>query len=114
MGEYFLQGAEYKVTDYREKEIEELLNTLVGRNITCTLKTNEITILVEFNTVIDSFKRRENRVESGHLTIDDIYYDLVNHDNIKFYLPMNQFLGVERYPNLYILYFHRYHWRIRF
>jgi hypothetical protein len=110
MGESFLMGAEYRMSIKKEQLLEAALEQLVNQKWRASLKNDEITILVEAEILISAVVRHENRIETGHLTLDDIYFELKNYSDLKLFFPLVQFKGFEEYPQSLNFRFDKYWW----
>lgn len=113
MGESFLAGSEYRDSSTKEITLKTALAGLVGKRWQISLKNDEITVLVETELTINEVVRHENRIETGHLTLDDVYFELVNNLNIKIFLPLVQFRSAEVFGPSHNLYFDSYWWMFR-
>jgi hypothetical protein len=113
MGINFLTGAEYQVTEKEEVLIESVLTKLLHKKWQAVLKSNETTILVKANMDITGIARRENRIETGHLTIDEVFYELQGKTDFVIFLPLSQFRGFEQYPHSMNFQFDSYCWTFR-
>jgi hypothetical protein len=110
MGESFLMGAEYRLSIKKERLLLVALKKLINQKWRATLKNDEITILIETEVLISDIVRHENRIETGHLTLDDIYFELKNDTNLKIFFPLIQFKGFEEYPQSLNFRFDNYWW----
>ncbi len=113
MGESYLTGAEFKESTNKERHLASVLENLTGKSLRFTMKNDEITVLVDCSLNLEKIVRRENRIETGHLTLDDIYFDLVNSSGMKIYFPLVQFKRTERYGNCILFKFDSYWWTVR-
>jgi hypothetical protein len=113
MGESFLAGTEYMDSTQKEKTLREGLETLKGPRWQATLKNDDITVLVQAELTIDQIVRRENRIETGHLTLDDVYYEIKNDAGICIYFPLVQFRRIEKFQRSRNYYFDTYWWMFR-
>jgi hypothetical protein len=113
MGASYLTCAEFKDSDNKEQQLKAALESLTGKAYRLVMKNDEITVLVDCTVVIENIVKRENRIETGHLTLDDIYFDLVNDSGVKIYFPLVQFQKTEHYGNNILFRFDSYWWMIR-
>ncbi|MHB8125482.1 MAG: hypothetical protein ACYDEJ_07540 [Desulfitobacteriaceae bacterium] len=113
MGESFMTGAEYRVSSQKEQLLQAALKNLIDQKWRATLKNDEITILVEAEIVISAVVRHENRIETGHLTLDDVYYELQNDTNFRLFFSLVQYRGFEEYPRSLNFRFDSYWWMFR-
>ncbi len=112
MGESYLSGTEFKDSGYKEKILLQALEDLKDKDIRLVMKNDEITVLVDCIITLNDIVRRENRIETGHLTLDDIYFELVNSSGIKIYFPLVQFKEIVRYGKSLLFNFDSYRWMI--
>jgi hypothetical protein len=110
MGENFLMGAEYRISIQKEQLLLAALKKLVNKKWRAALKNDEITILVEAEILISAVVRHENRIETGHLTLDDIFFELKNDSDFRIFFPLVQFKGFEEYPQSLNFTFDTYWW----
>lgn len=113
MGESFLAGSEYKDSSQKEQQLRAELDKLCGQKWHASLKNDEITVLVETELTILEIVRRENRIETGHLTLDDVYYEVVNDAGLRVFFSLVQFKHMETYPRSRNFYFDSYWWTFR-
>jgi hypothetical protein len=113
MGASYLTGAEFKDSGNKEQQLKRALESLTGKAYRFVMKNDEITVLIDCTVVIENIVKRENRIETGHLTLDDIYFDLVNDSGVKIYFPLVQFQKIEHYGNNILFRFDSYWWMIR-
>ena len=111
MGESYLAGSEFKDSGKKEQILWETLQELTGKKLRMIMKNDDITVLVDCTCRIEAVLRRENRIETGHLTLDDVYFDLVNDLGIKIYFPVVQFRSISKFGN-WLFYFDSYWWMI--
>jgi hypothetical protein len=110
MGECFLTGAEYRLAIQKEQLLQVALEKLVNQKWRAALKNDEITILVEVEILVSAVVRHENRIETGLLTLDDIYFELKNDSGSKIFFPLVQFKSFEEYPQSLNFRFDNYWW----
>jgi len=113
MAESFLAGTEFKDSSRKEKNLNEILAGLVGQRWQATLKTDETTALVETDLLVTGVNRREDRIEAGHLTVDAVYFELVNDKLLRLFIPLGQFRRVERFGTSVNVYCDTYWWTFR-
>ncbi|GAB6174973.1 hypothetical protein JCM15765_44510 [Paradesulfitobacterium aromaticivorans] len=113
MGESFLAGTEYKDYNLKEKNLEDILQELINSKWQVSLKNDEITVLVEAEITVTAVIRRENRIEAGHLTLDDIYFELANDGGFKIFFSLVQYRKIEKYSGSFNFRFDSYWWSFR-
>jgi len=113
MGESFLAGSEYKDYSVQENKLESALHKLINRRWHAALKNDEITVLVEAELTVKDVIRRENRIETGHLTLDDVYFEVVHDGGFRIFFPLVQFRDMEEYPKSLNFRFDSYRWSFR-
>jgi len=113
MGESYLAGTEFRDSGRKENVLKAAMENLRGQRWQASLKNDEITVLVEAELTILDVIARENRIETGHLTLDDIYYELVNDVGVKIFFPLVQFQGIEEYARSINFKFDNYWWMFR-
>jgi len=113
MAESFLAGTEYKDSSPKERDLDEALARMVGQRWQATLKTDETTALVEADLLITGVKRREDRIEAGHLTLDAVYFELANDKSVRIFIPLGQFRRVERFGTSVNVYCDTFWWSFR-
>ncbi|ABZ84959.1 hypothetical protein HM1_2409 [Heliomicrobium modesticaldum Ice1] len=77
MGNYHLAGTEYVTSDPRETILGVALASLIGQQGILSLKTGQHTAIWRSACVIDAVIRREERIEEGHLTVEQVAFQLV-------------------------------------
>lgn len=110
MGESYLAGSEYKDSSRKEAILREALESLRGRRWHIRLKNDEITVLVETEIEVFEVIRRENRIETGHLTLDDVYFELVNDSGLKLFFPLVQFQEADIFQSSLNIRFDTFYW----
>ncbi|HEX3014812.1 MAG TPA: hypothetical protein VHQ46_00280 [Desulfobacteria bacterium] len=110
MGESYLSGVEFKDSGQKEGVLLAALQHLVGKPLRLVLKTDEITTLADCFVTPKAVVRREDRIEAGHLTLDHVYFDLVNDQQVKLYFPLVQFQAVTDYGDSRLFQFDTYAW----
>lgn len=110
MGESYLAGTEYRDYSHKEPILREALESLKDRRWHVLLKTDEITVLVETDIQVYEVTRRENRIETGHLTLDDVYFELLNDTELKLFFPLVQFREAEIFQSSLNLRFDTFYW----
>ncbi len=110
MGESLLMGAEYQLSIKKEQLLQAALEKLVNRKWRAVLKNDETTILTEGEILVSAIKRHENRIETGHLTLDDIFFELKNNTDFRIFFSLVQFKGFEEYPQSLNFRFDTYWW----
>lgn len=110
MGESYLAGTEYRDFSRKETILAEALASLKGGSWHVVLKNDEITILVESDLEVLDVLRRENRVETGHLTLDDVYFELVNDTRVLVFFSLAQFREARIFHTSLTLQFDSYQW----
>ncbi|MDI6813322.1 MAG: hypothetical protein QMD16_11375 [Desulfitobacteriaceae bacterium] len=110
MGESYLAGSEYRDSSRKELILREALASLKGRRWHICLKNDEITVLVETEIEVLEVNRRENRIETGHLTLDDVYFELVNDVGLKLFFPLVQFREAEIFSSSLNICFDTFYW----
>lgn len=110
MGESLLMGAEYRLSIKKEQLLQAALEKLINQKWRAVLKNDEITILAEVEILVSAVERHENRIETGHLTLDDIYFELKNDTDFKIFFSLVQFKGFEEYPQSLNFRFDTYWW----
>ncbi|MHB1654638.1 MAG: hypothetical protein ACYCVD_19625 [Desulfitobacteriaceae bacterium] len=110
MGENYLAGSEYRDSSRLEIILQQALESLKGQRWRVLLKNDDITVIVEMEMTILDVSKRENRVETGHLTLDDVYFEIVNDHSLKVFLPLVQFREVEIYRTSLNIRFDKYYW----
>lgn len=113
MGESYLAGSEFKSLTTKEEYLAKILHTLVGQRVRLLLKNDEITVLVDLTVFVKEVLKRENRIETGHLTLDDVYFELVNDSGTKVFMPLVQFRSLEQYGSNRLLHFDTYWWSVQ-
>lgn len=113
MGESYLAGAEFRDSGRREIILRNAIENLKGKRWQAMLKNDEITVLVEAELTVAGVVQRENRIETGHLTLDDIYFEVVNDVGVKIFFPLVQFKGIEQYSTSCNFHFDSYWWMFR-
>lgn len=113
MGENYLTGVEYRDSTEKERLLQAALLKLTGKTWHITLKTDETTVLVESEARIEEIIRRETRIETGHLTMDDIYFQIVNSAGYNIFFPLVQFKTFTEFPRSLNFYFDQYWWMFR-
>lgn len=116
MGIYFLSGSEYVRSDLRERILEEALVELRGQYGSFSLKTGQHTLIWRGTCIVDKVIRREERIEEGHLTVDQVFFQVTpakqEQERIpwEITLPVDQFLAIEQYAKETIFRFSCYAW----
>ncbi len=113
MGESYLSGAEFKEYTLKEQQLLQGLQEFCGRRVRLTMKNDEISVLVDCYLILSDIARHENRIETGHLTMDDVYFELVSESPIKLYFPLAQFTGIQRFGSNTIFIFDAYRWSLQ-
>ena len=113
MGESLLAGSEFKASSQNELILREGLEKLKCQRWHVSLKNDDITVLVEAELTIIQIIRRENRIETGHLTLDDVYYEGVNDAGFRIFFPLVQFQRIEEYCNSRNFHFDTFWWMFR-
>ncbi len=113
MGVNFMMGTEYQVSEQKEQVLESALAKLRNRKWQAVLKNNETTILVKAEIGITAVVRHENRIETGHLTLDEVFYELQGKADFSIFLPLVQFQNFEQYPHSFNFSFDSYWWTFR-
>lgn len=112
MGESHLSGVEFRDSGHKEQKLLAALQDLVGRQVHMFLKNDEITVLVDLCITVTGITRHENRIETGHLTLDDVYFELTNVTGPKVYFSLAQFKNIEYYGKSILFCFDTYRWMI--
>ena len=110
MGESYLTGTEFRDSGTKQILLRTAIEDLRGQRWQVTLKNDEITVLVEAELTVLAVIERENRIETGHLTLDDVYFELVNDAGVKIFFPLVQFKGIEKYSRSRNFRFDSYWW----
>lgn len=113
MGESYMAGTEYRDATAKESMLEEALQLLAGHRWLAILKTDETTVLVETEITINQIIRREDRIETGHLTLDEVYFEAGNEGGLKLFFPLVQFRHRQQYSTSLNVYFDNYWWTFR-
>ncbi|MZP28554.1 hypothetical protein GTO91_02290 [Heliobacterium undosum] len=77
MGNYHLAGTEYVTSDPRETILGVALASLIGQQGILSLKTGQHTAIWRSACAIDGVIRREERIEEGHLTVEQVAFQLI-------------------------------------
>lgn len=115
MGTYYLNGSEYVTSVPQEKELAVVLATLRGHEGVLRLQTGQHTVIWRGQCTIASIRRVEERIEEGHLTVDSVYFQLIPAQQPAdgpwvVTLPMDHYLGIDRFGQDLIVRFEGYAW----
>ncbi|CAA7601007.1 Hypothetical protein DEACI_1660 [Acididesulfobacillus acetoxydans] len=110
MGESYLAGTEYRDSGRKEIILAAALAGLRGQRWQAVLRTDETTVLLELSCMVREIIRREDRIETGHLTLDAVSFELVNNTGAKVFFPLSQFIEARTFPAALVLRFDRYEW----
>lgn len=111
MGDYYLAGSEYHRSDKKEDLLAEQLRQMLNRAGVIELKSGQHTIIFRAAVVFESCFRREERIEEGHMTIDQVIFQLVSQNNgWSVFLPVADFLYYESAEKRKTLHFQGYQW----
>ncbi|MBM7867221.1 hypothetical protein GTO89_12050 [Heliobacterium gestii] len=116
MGNYHLAGTEYVTSDPREEILGVALAAFIGRQGILTLKTGQHTAIWRSACTMDAVIRREERIEEGHLTVEQVAFQLLPRTiqpAWEITLPVDQFIEMESYPRETNLHFQGYTWSWR-
>ncbi|MDA8442444.1 MAG: hypothetical protein M0Z55_08715 [Peptococcaceae bacterium] len=110
MGESYLSGVEYRDSTNQEQELYAALQTLQGKKVRLVMKNDDITVLVDCQAHISDVVRHENRIETGHLTMDDVFFALINDAGVNIYFPLVQFKAIQKVGYSLNFIFDTYQW----
>lgn len=113
MGESYLSGAEFKEYVLKEQQLFQGLQEFCGKQVRLIMKNDEISVLVDCTLQVADIVRHENRIETGHLSMDDVYFELVNPNAVKLYFPLVQFKGIERFGSAALFIFDTFRWSLQ-
>ncbi|QGG46883.1 hypothetical protein [Heliorestis convoluta] len=114
MGSYILAGSEYFSTDPREKTLVDRLTTLQGQKGTFSLKIDQHRTIWKGTCVVGEIHRREERIEEGHLTIEQVAFQLLPLEadclHWELLFPIEKFVSYEEYGRHKIFRFSTFSW----
>ncbi|KAB2954198.1 hypothetical protein F9B85_00395 [Heliorestis acidaminivorans] len=114
MGSYVLAGSEYFSTDPREGVLAESLKKIQGCKGTFYLKVGQHTNILKGSCRVKDILRREERIEEGHLTIEQVAFHLMPDDcnslSWEILFPISQFVSYEEYGRYKVYSFSTYSW----
>ncbi|MBC9785797.1 hypothetical protein H1S01_15025 [Heliobacterium chlorum] len=119
MGNYYLAGTEYVTSDPKEMVLADALAPLLGRRGTFSLKTGQHTSIWRGLCTVERIVRREERIEEGHLTVDQVAFQMLSQETApgqgswEITFPVDQFIAVEEYPRELSILFQGYTWSWR-
>lgn len=114
MAETLLGSLGIETAGTERSDLLMALQHMQGHKLRFSLHDNAYTILVEFQARLTGVKRREELVEAGHLTIQQVSYQLVNDAQVVVLIGLDDITAVEYDQNFTYLsiYLHRLYWHL--